>query len=80
MTISLTWGAYVFDYLHEPDGLLASIAEADRLGREQSIPLIFKGLVPMVEGLGFLRRGELPRAITALNAGIDSWKIGRAHV
>jgi len=77
---ALTWGAYVFDYLHEPDGLLASIAEADRLGREQSIPLIFKGLVPMVEGLGFLRKGELPRAITALNAGIDSWRSRGGHL
>ena len=77
---ALTWGGYVFDYLHEPDGLLAGIAEADRLAREQSIPLLFKVLVPMVEGLGFLRRGELPRAITALRAGIDGWKARDGHL
>ena len=77
---ALTWGAYVFDYLHDSNGLQASIAEADRLAREQSIPLIFRVVVPMVEGLGFLRRGELRPAIAALKAGIEVWRSRDGHL
>ena len=36
---ALTWGAYVFDYRCEPERLLERVGEADRLGREQSIPV-----------------------------------------
>ena len=39
---ALTWGAYVYDYRREPDLLLARVHEADRIGREQSIPVLNK--------------------------------------
>jgi hypothetical protein len=35
---ALTVGATVFDYLREPDELLKRVAEADRVGRENSLP------------------------------------------
>jgi tetratricopeptide (TPR) repeat protein len=72
---ALTWGAYVFDYRREPDRLLARVAEADRITREQSIlPVFSSALVPMVEGLALLRKGQLREAISSLRAGIDGWK------
>jgi tetratricopeptide (TPR) repeat protein len=71
---SLTWGAYVFDYLREPDRLLACVREAERLGREQALPVVSKVLVPMVEGLALLRKGELPAAISSLRSGIEGWE------
>ena len=72
---ALTWGSYVFDYRCEPDRLLARVGEADRLTREQSIlPVFSSALVPMVEGLALLRKGQLPKAISSLRAGIDGWK------
>jgi predicted ATPase len=52
---------------------LARIGEADRLGREQSIPVLFKTLVPTFEGLAMLRSGQLRAAISSLRAGIDGW-------
>ena len=71
---ALTWGGYVCDYRREPDRLLARAREADRLAREQSIPVLYRALVPMVEGLARLRHGEVPEAIVCLRAGIDGWR------
>jgi tetratricopeptide (TPR) repeat protein len=69
-----TWGAYVFDYRCEPDRLLARVHEAERVGREQSIPVFNKVLVPAGEGLAMLRKGELKEAISSLERGIEGWR------
>jgi class 3 adenylate cyclase/tetratricopeptide (TPR) repeat protein len=71
---ALTWGTYVFDYRCEPDRLLARVHEADRIGREQSIPVLSKVLVPAGEGLAMLRKGQLPEAISLLARGIEGWR------
>lgn len=71
---AVTWGAYVFDYRCEPEALSLRGGEAERLGREQSIPLLTKALVPIVQGLALLRSGRLAEAISALRSGIDGWK------
>ena len=71
---ALTWGTYVFDYRCEPDRLLARVHEADRIGREQSIPVLYKVLVPAGEGLARLRKGQLPEAISLLERGIEGWQ------
>jgi tetratricopeptide (TPR) repeat protein len=70
---ALTWGAYVFDYRREPDLLLARVHEADCIGREQSIPVLNKVIVPAIEGLAMLRKGQLPEAISLLERGIEAW-------
>jgi tetratricopeptide (TPR) repeat protein len=70
-----TWGAaYVFDYRREPDRSLARIHEADRIGREHSIPVLYEVLVPMDEGLAMLREGQLRAAISLLERGIEGWR------
>ena len=71
---ALTWGSYVFDYRREPDLLLARVHEADCIGREQSIPVLNKVIVPAIEGLAMLRKGQLPEAISLLERGIDAWQ------
>jgi predicted ATPase len=75
-----TWGAYVFDYRCEPDRMLARVREADRVGREQSIPMFSKVLVPVGEGLAMLRKGQLPEAITLLERGIEGWRATGGHL
>jgi predicted ATPase len=70
-----TWGAaYVFDYRREPDQSLARVHEADRIGREHSIPVLYEVLVPMDEGLAMLRKGQLLEAISLLERGIEGWR------
>jgi class 3 adenylate cyclase/tetratricopeptide (TPR) repeat protein len=73
---ALTWGAYVFDYLCQPDQLMARATEAERLGREQSIPVISRVLVPMIVGLASLRNGHLVEAVSSLQSAIDAWGLG----
>ncbi len=71
---ALTWGTYVFDYRREPDRLLSRVHEAERVGREHSIPVLNKVLVPAGEGLAMLRKGQLPEAISLLERGIEGWR------
>jgi hypothetical protein len=52
---ALTRGAYAFDYRCEPERLLERASEADRLAREQSIPILSQVMIPQVEGLARLR-------------------------
>jgi hypothetical protein len=70
---ALTWGSYVFDYRHEPERLLERVGEADRLAREQSIPVLYNVLVPISEGLARLRLGQLAQATALLRQGISGW-------
>ena len=77
---ALTWGSYVFDYRREPDLLLARVHEADCIGREQSIPVLNKVIVPAIEGLAMLRKGQLPEAISLLERGIDAWQASGGYL
>jgi len=77
---ALTWGTYVFDYRCEPDRLLARVHEADRVGREQGIPMVYNVLVPAGEGLAMLRKGQLPEAISLLERGIEGWRATGGHL
>jgi class 3 adenylate cyclase/tetratricopeptide (TPR) repeat protein len=77
---ALTWGAYVFDYRREPECLLARADEADRLAREQSIPVLYNALVPVGQGLARLRMGQLSESIALLRRGIDAWNAVGGHL
>ena len=77
---ALTWGTYVFDYRCEPDRLLARVHEADRIGREQSIPVLSKVLAPAGEGVARLRKRQLPEAISLLERGIEGWRATGGHL
>jgi tetratricopeptide (TPR) repeat protein len=76
----LTWGAYVFDYRREPERLLAHANEAEHLAREQSIPILYKALVPVGQGLARLRMGDLPASISLLRRGIAAWNGAGGHL
>jgi tetratricopeptide (TPR) repeat protein len=79
---ALTWGSYVFDYRCEPERLLERVAEADRLGRgrEKGIPVLYKVMVPVGEGLARLRMGQLPESISLLRRGIGAWNASGGHL
>jgi len=77
---ALTWGAYAFDYRCEPERLLERASEADRLGREQSVPFINQVQVPQIEGLARLRSGQLSESIALLRRAIENWNKLGGHV
>ena len=76
---ALTVGAYVFDYRREPERLLERAREADRVAREQSIPSVYRLMVPQVEGLARLRSGQLSESISLLRQGIENWTKRGGH-
>ena len=77
---ALTWGAYVLDYRHEAERLLAHANEADRLAREQSLPVLYRALVPIGQGLARLRMGDLCEAISLLRRGMGAWNAAGGHL
>jgi tetratricopeptide (TPR) repeat protein len=77
---ALTYSTFAFDYRGEPERLLAHVGEADRLGREQSIPFLYQVLVPTAEGLAQLRGGQLSASISLLRGCLESWNGLGAHL
>jgi AAA ATPase domain len=73
---ALTIGAIVFDYLREPDELLKRAQEAERLGRENSLPLLTEGLGPEFAGISLIRKGQFAEGIASLKAGAAFWERG----
>jgi predicted ATPase len=77
---SLAWalsdGAQVFDYLREPDELLKRVEEADRVGRENSLPFVTECLVPVASGIGWIRKGQAAEGIGLLQRGLALFEEG----
>src|SRR5262249_39966884 len=63
---ALTFGAQVFDHLREPEELLKRVEEADRMGRENSLPLLTECLVPSFSGIYSIRRGQSAEGVPLL--------------
>ncbi|QIG49240.1 AAA family ATPase [Nordella sp. HKS 07] len=75
LAFSLTLGAQVFDFLCEPDELLARAEEADSVGRRFGVSLFFEVMAEISRGIAWLRAGRhsdsamrIDRAITRLAA------------
>ncbi len=77
---ALCYSAYAFDHRCEPERVLERAHEADRLGREHSVPFICQVLVPLFEGLGRLRSGQLSESISLLRQTIESWNRIGGHI
>jgi class 3 adenylate cyclase/tetratricopeptide (TPR) repeat protein len=73
---ALTTGAWVFDLLREPDGFLKRIDEADRVGRENSLPFLTQCLVPLNSGIALIRKGQTAEGMASLKAGLGVWEEG----
>jgi hypothetical protein len=71
---ALTAGALVFDFLREPDEWLKRIEEGDRMGRENSLPLVTKCLVPGSSGMALMRKGQIAEGIASLDRGLAIWE------
>jgi class 3 adenylate cyclase/predicted ATPase len=77
---SLTIGAIVFDYLREPDALLKRVEEAERLGRENSLPFLTGVLGPIYTGISLVRKGQFAEGISSLKGGLALWESGGGRV
>jgi class 3 adenylate cyclase/tetratricopeptide (TPR) repeat protein len=73
---ALTFGAHVFDHLREPDEWLKRIEEGDRVGRENSLPVLTEICVPVSAGPALIRKGRVAEGIAVLESGIAVWEAG----
>jgi len=71
---ALTMGATVLDPLGRPDELLKRAEEAERLGRENSLPVLTAFLVPCHSGIALIRKGQFAEGVASLKAGIAVWE------
>ena len=70
---ALSLGAETFDYRCEPEALRKRIDECDRLGRENSIPVLWALMAPIGCGVALIRDGRAAEGIASLKAGLTVW-------
>jgi class 3 adenylate cyclase/DNA-binding winged helix-turn-helix (wHTH) protein/tetratricopeptide (TPR) repeat protein len=68
---ALTMGSHEFDHRCEPEELRKRAQECERLGRENSLPLLWRMCAPVSNGLALIREGKVAEAIAPLKAGIE---------
>ncbi len=67
---ALSVGTTVFDYRGEPEEMLKRTAEAEQLGRENSLPFLSAQLGAARSGIGLIRKGQTAEGMASLERGI----------
>jgi hypothetical protein len=71
---ALTTGAHEFDHRCGHDDLHKRAEECERLGRENSLPVLWALMAPIARGQALIREGKVAEAIAALKVGIVCWE------
>ena len=77
---ALTTGAHEFDRRFGHADLRKRAEECERLGRENSLPMLWALMAPMAYGLALIREGKVAEAIAPLKAGIAFWEASGGKV
>jgi predicted ATPase len=70
---ALTIGSILYDHLGQPDEQLKRAEEADRVGRESSLPILSECLAPACSGIAFIRKGRVDEGTASLEQGLAVW-------
>ena len=71
---ALTTGSGVFDYRGEPEELRKRAEECDRLGRENSMPVLWALLAPLASGIAKIRAGHILEGMELIKSGMTIWE------
>jgi predicted ATPase len=71
---ALTVGAHEFDHRFKHGDLRRRAEECERLGRENSLQVLWAMLAPMAYGEALIREGKVAEGIVPLKAGIAFWE------
>jgi tetratricopeptide (TPR) repeat protein len=71
---ALTLGVHEFDHRFTHEDLRKRAEEIERLGRENSMPVLWAMLAPMSYGLALIREGKPAEGIAPLKAWIAAWE------
>ncbi len=77
---ALTIGGLVFDLLGMPDEALKRAGEAERLGRDNSLPFLTELLVPMARGAALIRKGQFAEGIASVKAYRAAFEAGGGRI
>ena len=77
---ALTLGAHEFDRRFTHEDLRQRAEECERLGRENSLPVLWAMLAPVSYGLALIREGKVADGIAPLKAGIAFWEASGGKV
>ena len=78
--LALLMGAHQYDDRCELEDLLKRAEELERLGRENSLPVLWAMLAPLAYGGAFIRKGKPAQGIGPLRAAIATFRSGRRNV
>jgi predicted ATPase len=70
---ALSYGTDLFHLRGEPERQRKSLDECDRLGRENSLPVMWALMTPIRYGMAFIREGKAAEGIAPLKAGLAFW-------
>ena len=71
---ALTLGVHEFDHRYIFEDLRKRAEEVERLGRENSLPVLWAMEAPQLQGLALIREGKPAEGIVPLKAGIAAWE------
>jgi class 3 adenylate cyclase/predicted ATPase len=77
---TLTTGAMLFDYLGEPDEWLKCIEETERLGRENSLPVLTGMLATWTSGAALIHKGQFAEGVASLEAALAFWETSGGRI
>ena len=79
---ALTNGVHTFDHRCELGDLLKRAEEIERLGRDNSLPVMWAIMAPMCRGQALIQRGKPAEGIAPLKAAIEFWEAagGKLHL
>jgi predicted ATPase len=67
-------GVDEFDHRCGHEGLRRRAEECERLGRENSLPMLWAVFAPIAYGLALFREGKIAEGVAPLKAGLASWE------
>jgi predicted ATPase len=73
---ALTNGAFDFDHFGGREEQLNRAAEAERLGREHSLPFLTECEAPLSSGIALIRKGRTAEGMALLEKGLAFWEAG----
>jgi tetratricopeptide (TPR) repeat protein len=80
VAFALTLGADLFYYRCEAEALRKRAEEAERLGRENSLPIIWACLAPLRHGMALITQSKFAEGAATLKAGLALWEGGGGRV
>ncbi|MFL5252493.1 MAG: winged helix-turn-helix domain-containing protein [Rhodopila sp.] len=76
LAYTISTGAQVFNYIHQPDQALARAKEGERLGREHGLSVFANVIAPLHIGMTLIRLNQVTEGTRLLSTSLEAWDAG----